>query len=231
MAGISNLQKQLSEHLEQFVTPERAKRMHEVLDKRTRFLTVILEDIYQPQNASAVLRSCDCFGVQDVFYIEDRYQFQIRAGVTRKAHQWLTISNYNSENGGTDACLAEVKRRGYKIAVMTPDADTLLSELPLREPVAFLFGTEKEGVSEKASAMADYKLKIPMFGFSESLNVSVSVALTLYHTTLRLHSEKTMQQFGLSPCEKEELWNNWLKLTVKNADVIEKKFLESRLSK
>lgn len=223
------LRRDICSHLEQFLTPNRLLRMREVLGSRTRHITVILEDIYQPHNASAVLRSCDCYGIQDVYSIEDRHIFEVSTGVTRKAHQWLTLHKYHAGNGGTQRCLEDVKGKGYKIAVMTPEANMLLADVPLDEPLAFLFGTEKEGVSEQAARQAEYQVKIPMFGFSESLNVSVSVAIALYQTMVRLKSlsNETGLQTGLSQAEQEEIWYQWLKNAVKRSGIIEQRYLHS----
>lgn len=222
------IKQQLCEHLQQFITLERVRRMRAVLENRTRYITVILEDIYQPHNASAVLRSCECYGVQDVYSIEDRNLFEISTGVTRKAHQWLTVHKFHKGNGGTAGCLSEIQEKGFKLAVMTPDADMLLEDVPLDKPLAFLFGTEKEGISEEASQKADFKLKIPMYGFSESLNVSVSVALTLYQTMQRLRREKEISEICLRDAEKEELWYQWLSKSVKGSAAIEQRFLASQ---
>lgn len=216
----------IAKHFEQFFTDERLERMREVLSNRTRFVSVILEDIYQPHNASAVLRSCDCYGIQDVYTVEDKHAFEISTGVTRKAHQWLTLHKFGSQNGGIISCLNEVKRRGYKIAVMSPDAEMTVEDVPLDGPIAFLFGTEKEGVSKDALSQADYKVKVPMYGFSESLNVSVSVAITLYQTIVRLRKIKAAPDLGLSYPEKEELWYAWLKKAVKRSELIEDDFLK-----
>ncbi|MEO1022316.1 MAG: RNA methyltransferase [Bacteroidota bacterium] len=209
----------LIEHLSGFVTAERLATFKTVLSQRTRHLTVVLEDIYQSHNASAVLRSCDGFGVQDVYTIENRNEFNASNEVSIGAHQWLSIQRFRQQEQNTQACIQSLRSKGYRIIATTPhEQDVEIHELDITQPTALVFGTELEGITPDMEKLADGFVKIPMYGFSESFNISVSAALCLYETTLRLRRSDIPWQ--LSDQEKEELLFEWLKKTIKASDRI-----------
>jgi tRNA (guanosine-2'-O-)-methyltransferase len=210
---------QILEYLSGFLTERRLERMQEVVSGRTRHLCVVLEDIYQTHNASAVLRSCECFGIQDVHIIENRNVFEENPEVVLGASKWLSLYRYNTTQNNTAGCLQALKDQGYRLVATTPHKrDCLLEELPLEQKTALLFGTEMEGLSEAAMSMADAWVRIPMRGFTESFNISVSVAITLYHLSRRLRETNT--QWELPPEEKVALLLEWVKKSVKNPDQI-----------
>ncbi len=221
--------KRLIEYLEQFVTKDRFDRLEEVLRKRTRSIAVVLEDIYQPHNASAVLRSCDGFGVQDVHIIENRNRFDVSRGVTIGADQWLTLHRYGDahaeEADYTERCLSELKAQEYQIVATTPhEADVTIDELSVRKDLAIVFGAEYEGLTPTAMEFADHYARIPMVGFSESFNISVSAALVLYELTRRLREER--EDWKLSDAEQTELMFLWLKQSIRGSDKLVEKFFE-----
>lgn len=207
--------------LEEFVTERRKSRMARVLDNRTRYVTVMLEDIYQPHNASAVLRSCDAFGVQDVHIVENRNEYQVNPGVELGTSQWLDLVRYGD---GTDACIGTLRARGYRIVATTPHRnDVTIDTFDLEQgPCVLMFGTEKDGLSDTALSRADEFLRIPMVGFVESLNISVSAARALYTITSRLRGSGTGTELSwrLTPEERSEIYLRWLRQSVRNADEI-----------
>lgn len=216
-------QRQILEYLSGFMTKRRLQRMHQVLNQRTRHLTVVMEDIFQTHNASAVLRSCECLGVQDVHIIENRNVFEVNPDVVLGAAKWLSIHRYNEGEDNTVACLQALKEKGYRLVATTPHRnDCLPEELPLERKTALLFGTELEGLSREAMEMADGFVKIPMWGFTESFNISVSAAITLYHLGRRLRESGIDWQ--LSAPEKEALLKEWIMKSLKNADRILERF-------
>jgi tRNA (guanosine-2'-O-)-methyltransferase len=206
------------------VTEQRLARMVQVLSDRTRYITVVLENIYQPHNAAAVLRSCDAFGVQDVHVIENGNTFTPSPSVDMGTAQWLTIRRYRKKSGNTAAALAGLKTRGYRIAAMTPHAqDITLDQVDLNPgKTAFLFGTELDGLTDEALDSADLFVRIPMYGFVESFNISVSCALTLAAMRSRLNAEELETQ--LSELERKQLLCRWLAGSVKNPQIHEKRF-------
>lgn len=182
------MSKELINYLSEYITPERKELFEKVLSSRTRYLTVVLEDIYQSQNASAVLRSCDCFGIQDVHIIENRNQFKVNPDVTLGSTKWLNLHHYREKEQNTLDCINHLRNQGYRIVATSPHAnDTNLEDFDLgKGKAALIFGTELTGISAVVENNADEFLKIPMFGFTESFNISVSAAITLHHLNLRL---------------------------------------------
>ncbi len=220
-------QKQALYHfLSQFATENKRQKIEEVVRQRTRYITVVLEDIYQPQNASAVVRTCDCFGVQDIHVIENRNVFELKSGVTLGASKWVDIYRYNQAGqNNTLECLTSLKQKGYRLVATTPHRkDCLLQDLSLEGKMALLFGTEELGLSDTALSMADEFVRIPMYGFTESFNISVSVALCLYHLIHALH--RSSIAWRLSPHEQLDIKLNWIKKVVNRADLLEKKFFQ-----
>lgn len=220
--------KDLINYLREFVTDNRWDTIVKVLDQRTRHICVVLEDIYQSHNASAVLRSCDCFGIQDVHIIENKHEFDPSKGVTIGADQWLSQYTYNEERiNNTARCFSELRSRGYRIIATTPhEKDVTLPELPVRQKTALLFGAELTGLSDYALKHADGFVRIPMFGFSESYNISVSAALCLYEVSLRMRREG--MDWKLNEDERLDLQLDWLKKSIRASDQLEKKFLTDR---
>jgi tRNA (guanosine-2'-O-)-methyltransferase len=214
----------LTQYLSQYITENKRKKIEEVLNNRTRFLTVIVEDIYQPHNASAVVRTCDCFGVQDIHVIENRNKYQVNPDVTLGSSKWVDIHKYNQKDkNNTELCLAELKSSGYRIYATTPHKNDLsLEEIPLDQKIALIFGNEKEGLSSHAIEMADGYIRIPMFGFTESLNISVCAAICVYHLMNRLW--KSDLNWKLSEEEREEIKLRWIKGILKRGNLLEREF-------
>lgn len=226
----SATRKLVIEFLSGFVTPDRLERIQKVLSLRTRYLTVVLEDIYQPHNASAVLRSCECFGVQDVHIIENRNNYEINPEVVMGSNKWLTLNQYRDGEFNTKACLIRLKEKGYQLVATSPrEHDFSPSNLPLNKPVALLFGTELEGLTPTALEMADAYLRIPMAGFTESLNISVSAAICLYEITERLR--KSEQPWQLTEDENDELYLEWLQFSLKHPEFLIERFLKTHQPK
>lgn len=199
----------------------------QILENRTRHITVVLENIFQPHNASAVLRSCDCFGVQDVHIIENGNTYETSPGIDMGSSKWLTLYRYNQQENNTITAIQSLKKKGYKIIATTPHTnDCLIGDLPIDEPFALMFGTELTGLSDLAMKEADAFVRLPMYGFTESYNISVSVALSLYETTERLR--KTDVDWHLNEQEKLDLKLNWVRQVIKHGAKIEKEILSRK---
>jgi tRNA (guanosine-2'-O-)-methyltransferase len=220
------MEETLIEHLSKFVTSRRLDLFDAVLNMRTRYITVVLEDIYQSHNTSAVLRSCDCFGIQDVHIIENRNPFQVSPDVALGADKWLTIFRYNNGSENTTDALRQLKNKGYRIVATSPHKnDCPISEYDLEKgKTALLLGSELNGLSPAAMQAADEFVKIPMTGFTESLNISVSAAIFLYHLTGLLKNGNKII-WGLTPEEKAEVKLTWLKNSIRKSSEIERLFL------
>ncbi|MDY0254658.1 MAG: RNA methyltransferase [Tenuifilaceae bacterium] len=216
----------LISHFCNFISEKRLELLKHVLDHRTRYATVVLEDIFQSQNASAVLRSCDCFGVQDVHIIENTNRFNVNPKVVMGASKWLTVSKYNRHDHNTLTAIKALRQNGYRIVATSPHTYvTTLQDFDVEKgKFALLFGTELTGLSQVALDNADEYLMIPTYGFSESLNISVSAALCLQNLTDRLRSSPV--SYKLAEEERANLFLEWLRKSIKSSRAIEKRFLE-----
>lgn len=222
-----NLRDKVVAYLEQFVTEERQVRLTEILANRTRHVTVVLEDLFQTQNISAVLRTCDCYGVQDVHVIKHRNEFEVHKDISMGADKWLSIHQYPQSEHNVKDCIDRLHEQGYWVAATLPDEQKrTIFDLPVERKTAFLFGTELTGLSDEAIRYADGNVLIPMYGFTESFNISNSAAIILSHFSERMrHSEA---QWQLPAVEKEELYFEWLQKSVKNPDGLIDYFLKNR---
>ena len=217
------IDEKLLTYFEGFLTEKRKDLFKKVLEQRTRHFTVVLEDIFQPHNASAVVRTCDIFGVQDVHAIENKYNNKVSRHVAKGSQKWLNQYRYRKDGDNTKTCLDSLKEQGYQIIATTPHNDScLLQDFDITKKSAFVFGVEAEGVSDYVMENADGFLKIPMVGFTESLNISVAAAIVLQDVTTKLRNSNI--DWKLSDEEKETLYYNWVKKTIKNVDKIEEHY-------
>ena len=212
-----SLRENIIEYLKQFVTENRQARLAEILGNRTRHVTVVLEDLFQAQNISAVLRTCDCYGVQDVYVIQHRNEFEANKEISMGADKWLTIHEFPHSEHNVKECIDRLHEQGYWVAATLPDEQKrTIFDLPVEQKTAFLFGTELTGLSEEAVKYADGNVLIPMYGFTESFNISNSAAIILSHFTEKMRHSSVKWQ--LSDEEREELFFEWLQKSVKDPD-------------
>lgn len=214
----------LISHLSGFITGERFEVLNRVLDQRTRYITVLLEDIYQSQNASAVLRTCDCLGIQDLHIVEKRNRYEVNPDVALGSSQWLSLHYYRDPSENTVTAIESLKAKGYRIVATSPHSD---GETPdtfdlNKGKAVVMFGTELNGLTASALELADEHIRIPMVGFTESFNISVSAAIVLYQ--LRRKLEGSSADWKLVEAEKRELLLEWLRSSIKMSDQIEAKF-------
>lgn len=206
---------QLLEYLEDFISEERKARFTSILDQRTKMITVAVEDVFQLHNTSAVIRSCESFGVQEAHVIENRFGKRLDKNIAMGAQRWVDIRRH----ARISDCVSVLKKEGYRIIATTPHNDSCqLADFEIEGKTAFLFGTEKEGLSDEAMSLSDGFLKIPMLGFTESLNISVSAALILYEMTQKLR--KSEVSWALSEEEKQEKRLDWTKKSIKSIAAI-----------
>jgi len=205
----------LLKHLETFITDSRKAKFEKVLSQRTKHFTVATEDVYQLHNTSAVIRSCDVFGIQEVHVVEERNSKRIDREIAMGAQKWVDIKRYRS----VSSCIRGLKNQGYQIVATTPHKnDTLLQDFDITKKACFFFGRETEGLSEEVLVAADSYLKIPMVGFTESLNISVSAAIILQQVTSKLKESNVLWQ--LSEEEQQSIRLDWIKKTIKSYDEI-----------
>ncbi len=207
-------------YLKTFVSDERLQRFDKVIAERINHMHIVLEDIYQAHNASAVLRSVDCFGIQNVHFIETRNFYKVSDDVALGASQWLTIHRHKN----TRQTLTELKQQGFKIVATTPHKnDKTIYDFDVTQKFALVFGTEKEGISQDIFDMADEFVKIPMYGFTESFNISVCAAMCMNEFSNKIR--KQIPEPYLSPQEQQDIYTQWLLKSIRKSDLIVKDFI------
>lgn len=213
----------LLEHLETYLTEHRKERFLEVLSQRTKHFTVATEDVFQLHNTSAVIRSCDVFGIQEVNIVEEQNSKRIDREIAMGAQKWVDLNRYHSVK---DA-ISDLKQKGYQVVATTPhENDALLQDFDVTKKSCFFFGRETEGLSQDVIDAADCFLKIPMVGFTESLNISVSAAIILQNVTTKLKQSDVKWQ--LSEAEQLEKRLDWCKKTIKSYDEIIERFYQTQ---
>ncbi len=217
-----NKTKWLKEQFYEHISENKKEKFEANILNRTRHVSVVLENLFQPHNASAVLRSCDCFGIQDVHIIENFNAYKPNREIDMGSSKWLNTYKYNKTQQNTVECINHLKAKGYKIVATTPHTnDCLIEELPIDQPIALLFGTELDGLTDVALEHADAYVKLPMYGFTESYNISVCVALALYSVTERMRKDESIN-WQLTELEREEVLLDWAKKVVKHSEKVEK---------
>ena len=210
--------------LETVMKEDRIKLIGKNVNERTRYVTVVLENIFQPQNASAVMRSCDCFGVQDLHVIENSNEYELNPDVVMGSSKWVDLKRYNSKDENTLDTINSLKKEGYRIVATTPHTnDVLLPDFDLTKgKSAFFFGTELTGLSDVVMDNADEFVKIPMYGFTESFNISVSASLVLNHLASALRCSDV--DWELTEDEKLNLKLEWYMKSVKSGEKMLNRF-------
>lgn len=209
------------ECLAEFTTPERLAILQRTVAMRTRHMTVLAENMYHGQNAAALIRHCEAFGVQRMHTVETLCPFEPSAAVSRGTDRWVDVVRHPS----TAEAVAALKGAGYRIVATTPHREDRTPETfdVATGPFALVFGTEHAGISDEVIASADEFLRIPMCGMVESLNVSASAAILIYMLSERLRL--TTGNWRMSPAEQTETLFRWMVASVKDADrILERRF-------
>ena len=204
------------------LTEKRLSRFEHVLLNRTRHIVMVLEDVYQSRNTSAVMRSADGMGIQDIYMVESYNVWSKNRSVSKGASKWLTLHRHLDAEDPHAACLAKLRAAGYRIVATSPHEGGFSPDtLPIDKPLAIVMGTEFKGVSDKMMEEVDDYVEIPMYGFSESFNISVASAVVMNRVCTRVREEGVAP--GLSEDEKQYLRLQWMYRTVKGADAILKR--------
>lgn len=207
--------------LEQFVGPKRMERLEQVLDNRSRTLTVLLDRVQNHHNISAVLRSADAFGIAEVHLIGESFQYS--PTVSQGSERWVRLHRHREASDAVQA----LTDAGYRLVELRPEEGSSVKEMPLipitalpfEEKLALVFGNEGEGVSAELQAACGMAAFIPMYGFVESLNISVACALCLYTATIAASAPQRRPR-PLDAAERSDLRDEWLKKSVRNSDII-----------
>lgn len=225
---MTTAENKLFDHLSQFVSDHKKAMVEKVLAQRSRYVTVVLENIYQSQNASACIRTCECMGLQDIHIVEDTAKYHLNIRVLKGSYKWMNLQRYRARKvNNTEACFNHLRNEGYRIFVADPAEDGIsIDDLDITAGrIAIVFGNELRGASPYSLDQADQKVKIPMFGFTESLNVSVSVAISL--NTILSKLRRSNVPFSLTESEKNLIRLSWYRKIVRRSDVVEREFLRT----
>lgn len=220
-------QQEIIEYLSGIINEDRQQLLKSVIQQRTRHLTVVMEDFYQAHNASAVIRSCECMGLQEVHIIENNNEYMLNPDVVQGSSKWVELYRHNREDeNNTEICVESLKTRGYTIAATTLSETAIsLDDVPVDEPLALCFGTEETGISDDLYELSDIKVKIPMHGFTQSFNVSVSAGICLYQLCHRIrHSDIDWQ---LSDEEQQSILIQWLASSTPSGEAILQRIQQS----
>ena len=213
----------LLDHLLSYLTDRRRDIFKKVLAERTRHFTVVTEDIYQLHNTSAVMRSCEVFGIQDMHVVEESLGMNLDREIAIGAQKWVDIQRHDT----VSKCVEQLRSKGYQIIATTPHDDAQsLEDFDVSKKTALFFGREADGASDEVMQCADGYLKIPMFGFTESLNVSVSAAIILQNIVSRMRNENVNWELNKEECVELEF--KWAKKTIKRVDEIIARFQEQK---
>ncbi|QYS89042.1 TrmH family RNA methyltransferase [Flavobacterium davisii] len=208
-------------YLETFITENRKEGFKKILANRTKHFTVVCEDVYQLHNTSAVMRSCEVFGIQELNVVEQRFGKKIDKEIALGAEKWVDIKRFSNNQD----CINDLRTRGYQIIATTPhEKDSMLEDFDITKPSAIYFGTERLGISEEVIKNADGFLKIPMVGFTESLNISVSAAIIIQSLSNRLRHSNI--NWHLTDTEFLEKRIDWTRKSIKDIDFITQRYLE-----
>lgn len=222
MKNIGNSESALAELARQtallrgFMTDERYDTLLRALDRRTRYMTILTENTFHPQNASALVRHCEAFGLQELHTVETLCKFNPNLNIVRGTDKWIDLRRHRS----TAEALASLKAEGYRIVATTPHRESCTPETfdVTRGPFCLVFGTEKQGITDEVIAAADEFLKIPMCGMVESLNVSASAAILIYMLSSRVRTQ--VADWALPADERTPILHRWVMQSVRDAEGI-----------
>ncbi len=209
----------LREHL----TPRKQELFEKIVLQRTRHIALVLEDTYQTHNSSAIARSMESWGIQDLYTIENTHSFHLHRRIARGAYDWLTVHRYHESTNNSMQCIHDLKAKGYKIIATALHQQAVpMEELNIEQKTAIVMGTELTGVSAEILELADEKVVVPMVGFTESLNVSVAASVIIQHLSHRLR--KSNINWQLSAEEMLELKIDWARKSIKWSDYLVEMF-------
>ncbi|MBO7261415.1 MAG: RNA methyltransferase [Alistipes sp.] len=204
------------DYMTQFLTEERREVLRRTLSQRTHYMRIMTENMFHPQNASAIMRHCEAFGIQQIHTVEDRCKFDPSVNIVRGTQKWVDVEHHDT----TKEALEALKAEGYRIVATTPHRCSSTPETfdVTKGKFALVFGTEHAGISDEVIEAADEFLMIPMCGMVESLNVSASAAILIYMLSERIRQQTDNWQ--LDDSEALKLLTRWTMSSVRDYERI-----------
>ena len=211
------------EYMTEFLTEERKEVLRRTLAQRTHYMRIMTENMFHPQNASAIMRHCEAFGIQQIHTVEDRCKFDPSVNIVRGTQKWVDVEHHDT----TAEALKALKSEGYRIIATTPHRCSSTPETfdVTKGKFALVFGTEHAGISEEVIEAADEFLMIPMCGMVESLNVSASAAILIYMLSQRIREQ--VDDWQLTDEEQLRLLTRWTMSSVRDYEGILRKAEQS----
>lgn len=211
------------------ITESKMNKYEQIASERTKHITIVMENIQKDHNASAVLRTCDCFGIQNLHAIEKSVNYEIQRDIALGAGNWVDLHSHSEGQEPTTECLESLKQKGYQIIATSPHTENSIQDIDISKPIALVFGTEKHGISDETKRNADQLVKIPMYGFTESFNISVSAAIAL--NILRTKLQNSDVDWKLSQEEQTKLKIKWCTRILRDGENIEKEIRKRLIEK
>jgi len=211
------------------ISESKQEKYDSIAANRTRYITVVMENLIKDHNASAVLRSCDCFGIQDLHAIEKNIRYEIQRDIAKGAGTWVDLHSHSTGENPSIECLQGLKNQGYQIVSTSPHTDMTIKEVPLDKPIALVFGTEVSGISKEVAEFSDHLVRLPMYGFTESFNVSVSAALAL--SRLRERLDNSDYEWRLPLEDQIKLKIKWSTRIIRDGEDVEREIRRRILEK
>ncbi|MBT3476226.1 RNA methyltransferase [bacterium] len=216
------------QQLAPLLTSGRKKRIDEVLSKRTKGICVLLEDIYQGHNISAVLRTCDNLGIQNIYIIQDSNKITLSKGISLGSEKWVTME-IKTKNLSKKEYIKSLKKLGFKIIATVPPSKNKsisLEKFKIKKKMIVAFGNEEKGLSKDILEESDSLISISMDGFNESYNISVSCAIVM--NQLISEAKKSNKLTYLSNNERKKLRFDWYLKSLKNSSKVIKNLAKSK---
>ena len=211
------------DYMTRFITDERRDVLQRTVAQRTHYMRILTENMFHPQNASAIMRHCEAFGIQQIHTVEDRCKFDPSVNIVRGTQKWVDVEHHDT----TAEALSALKSEGYRIVATTPHRCSATPETfdVTKGKFALVFGTEHAGISDEVIKAADDFLMIPMCGMVESLNVSASAAILIYMLSERIR--QSVDGWQLTDAEQLKLLTRWTMSSVRDYEGILRRAVQS----
>ena len=211
------------DYMTRFITDERREVLQRTVAQRTHYMRILTENMFHPQNASAIMRHCEAFGIQQIHTVEDRCKFDPSVNIVRGTQKWVDVEHHET----TAEALKALKSEGYRIVATTPHRCSATPETfdVTKGKFALVFGTEHAGISDEVIEAADDFLMIPMCGMVESLNVSASAAILIYMLSERIR--QSVEGWQLTDAEQLKLLTRWTMSSVRDYEGILRRATQS----
>ena len=229
-AKLSTDQKaELLAHVDTFLTDDRRIRLNSVLDNRTTHFCIAMEDLFYERNSGAIIRTADGYGIQNINVIEPSGSFKSKVTniISKGAEKWVTQKQFGDLQTGAKDCINQLRKEGYQIVATTPHASGhTIHDFDITKKSAFFLGAEKTGISEVVMEEADDYIAMPIFGFTESFNVSVANGILLHELINRLR--KSDVDWHLNQEERNDLMLDWTLKSIVSSHLIALKFMDDK---